>query len=356
MTNCSLPDAIAIFSKDLKNGTVISSIGDKAAMNCLKKIKKVKYLDISKLGDTSVDIINNTINNNCKTGCVKLIISLYSEITGVYCDITNIFSYIKNKKNVECLLIVNSSIRDIVGGGMIKKINKLCADTSSYAYFKCINMLSENGNLRNVIGRLSSITNNNTFVEKIIKQYEASRKIKSVLIERLSAIMPVIPLNTFYNTYEESHVFTTAVIFDNKGNNDIISMSIVSSRATINSNRLFAAMKEYILADSKTINSFAEHFQKDIKRGFVSFDISGITTIAKLSAFYREIVSCLSKISTFTEEVKYTTDSKKLSNTSHNKKVRFSTKLYEDSGPKSCYAKKYKNGKPVSILKKKSMI
>jgi hypothetical protein len=355
----SIQEAISVLS----NKKVLCEAGDRFfTAHCKKLNKDILYMDFNSLGCVDNNSICSIIEKFKWNKDVLIILNTVHSITGVHVDIVSIINLLVERKykNVNILLYVSEQENIIKHDDYIKKILKICLNASSKKIFDCgvyieacSTLITSKPLQCKSITKTSfmSYINTNPKVKSNVNNYI---KYKQLFIEKLKKYMKVIPLIDYNSTYNESHTFISTVVFNNNIKNKWLSLSIISTKNNLNSCRLDLP-KEFISSNDKSI-TFNSNLDKYVKKGFLKINFENISSISKVDNILKLFILSIEKIvPSFNEEIILYT--KKISDTSHNKKVRFSTKLYyDDSTPsiKKGGANKYKNGKPIGVLKKKS--
>lgn len=352
----SIQEAISALS----NKKVLCEAGDRFfTAHCKKLNKDILYMDFNSLGRIDNNSISSIIEKFKWNRDVLIILNTEHIITGVHVDILSIINILVERKykNVNILLYVGGQENIIKHDDYIKKIIKICLNASSKKIFDC-GVYIENCStlITSKTLQCKSITktsfmgyiNANPKAKSMIDNYV---KYKQLFIEKLKKYMNVIPLVSYNSTYNESHTFISTIVFNNNIKNKWLSLSIVSTKNNLNSYKLDLS-KEFISSNDKSI-SFNITLDKYVKKGFLKINFENISSISKVDNLLKIFLLSIEKIvPSFSDEIGFYT--KKISDTSHNKKVRFSAKLYYDENIKKGGANKYKNGKPIGVLKKKS--
>lgn len=347
----------------LSNTKILCEAGDKYSANYCKKLNKdVLYVDFNSLGYTNDNSIYSVINKFKWNKDILIILNTEHCVTGVHIDIVSIINLLVERKykNVNILLYISGQEHIIKNDDYIKKIMKVCMNASSKKIFDCAIYIEDvktlittkTFNLNN-----SKVISKNDFMAYLNKKPSSKSivdnyvKYKQLFVEKLKKYMRVIPLVDYNSTYNESHTFISVVIFNNNIKNKWLTLSIISTRNNLSSSKLDLP-KDIIFSNDKSI-SFNSSLDGYVKKGFLKINFENISSISKVDTLLKLFISSIEKVipSLKEEIVLYT---KKISDASHNKKVRFSTKLYYNELIKKSVANKNKNGKLIGVLKKKS--
>lgn len=347
----------------LSNVKILCEAGDKYCANYCKKLNKdILYVDFNASGYISGNSVSSVIDKFKWNKDILIILNTEHCITGVHIDILSIVNLLVERKykNVNILLYVSGQEHIIKNEDYIKKIMKLCMSASSKKIFDCAIYIEDIKILmttKTFNSKDSKLISKNDFMAYLNKKptikctVDNYVKYKQLFVEKLKKYMKVIPLVDYNSTYNESHTFVSVCVFNNNIKNNWLTLSIISTRNNLNSNRLDLP-KDIIYSNDKSI-SFNSSLDGYVKKGFLKINFENITSISKVDNLLKMFISSIEKVipSLKEEIVLYT---KKISDASHNKKVRFSTRLYYNELIKKSGANKYKNGKPIGVLKKKS--
>ncbi len=350
-----------IYSK--KNKEIICEYGDKRLMAICKKYNS--SIDWGKMLDISINgnIDKNSFLKNSKYSfrqnlkCL-IMLNLEHSITKVHCDISGILSdnsiisqtIVLYSDNL-CSSYINKLLRLFISAFKNKRTYDL------YIILKpinlCISISTQDLFLSNeIIKKVDAIEYLNKEFSNISKTISNSINFKKYFLDNMSNYLQVVPYSDYISSYNESYRFVSMIVFDNKILNKWLTISLINTNAHMPSSKL----KISNISDKEII--FTNSLDKYIKNGFCSIDFSEISSISKCNNLIKLLLKSIENIySEFSSEVKFFKGNGKINTNSKNKKVRFSSKLYTDSNKNSNPSfniKKYKNGKPVGILKKKS--
>lgn len=363
-------------------GEMICEIGDKKLMQWCRKSSRTsvdwcRHLDIDKFGCISKDSFYSSAilmkKNNSK---FTVLMNSEHNITKIHSDVYGILNDSGISKKCDIILFLSS--KENYEGAYLTKLLKTISSCrrenntggNIFVYLRdpgiCIFIVNSNM-VKNPLSSCKSIKKIELveYINEMSKNiFSASvTKYKNIFVNIISKYIQVIPYSTYLDTYNESFRFTTIVIMDNRSANRWLTMSIVNTNKPISSSRL----KICSISDKDISYTSTNNFDSYIKSGFCAIDFSDMTSVSKINSFVKELISSIEKIyPDILAEIKYYSQSTYKSK--NEKKVRFSTKLYvniidskspvlSDSVSKSkpsCCIKKYKNGRPVGILKKKS--
>lgn len=347
----------------LSNVKILCEAGDRYCTNYCKKLNKdILYVDFNSLGYINGNSISSVIDKFKWNKEILIILNTEHCITGVHIDMISIVNLLVERKykNVNILLYVSGQEHIIKNDDYIKKIMKLCMSASSKKIFDCalyiedikVLMTTKALNAKDLkpISKNDFMTylNKKPSVRYMVDNYV---KYKQLFVEKLKKYMRVIPLVDYNSTYNESHTFVSVIVFNNNIKNKWLTISVISTKNSLSSSKLNLS-KDIIFSNDKNI-AFNSSLDEYAKKGFLKINFENITSISKVDNLLKMFISSIEKTipSSKEEIILYT---KKISDASHNKKVRFSTRLYYNELIKKSGANKYKNGKPVGVLKKKS--
>lgn len=344
----------------LSNKKVLCEAGDRFFTSQCKKLNKdILYVDFNNLGCVDNHSILSIIEKFKWNKDVLIILNTEHIVTGVHVDIVSIINLLVERKykNVNILLYVGGPEYAIKHDNYIKKLLKICLNASSKKIFDCGVYLEECSILitsKTLQSKSITKTSFMTYINanpKLKSNIDSYVKYKQLFIEKLKKVMRVMPLVNYNDTYNESHTFISTTVFNNNIKNKWLSLSVISTRTNLSSSKL-DLIKQFISSNDKSI-SFNSTLDIYIKKGFLKINFENVSSISKVDNLLKLFILSIERIiPSFNEEIQLYT--KKISDTSHNKRVRFSTKLYYDNDIKKGGARKYKNGKPIGVLKKKS--
>lgn len=363
---------------------MICELGDRRLMQWCKKSSKstvdwCRHLDIDKNGCISKDsFYSSAILMKRNSSKFTVLMNAEHFITKIHSDVYGILSDSAIVKKCDILLFL--STKENYEGSYLTKLIRTVASCrkSNSASGNVFIYLREPGICVFIMD--SSIGKNPLSAFKPIKKIEfveyineisstvlvgnaSAMKYKQMFVDIISKYIQVVPYITYQTAYNESFRFTTIVIIDNRCSNKWLTMSIINTNKPISSSK----MKIGEFGDKDIAYTSTKNFDSYVKSGFCVLDFSGITSASKVNSLVKNIISSIEKIyPDILSEIKYYCQSAHKSK--NNKKVRFSTKvhvsLFDNKssisssdlvGSKPSFSvKKYKNGKPVSILKKKS--
>ncbi len=378
---CSESDLIRNVSENKRQ--LICELGDRKLMQLCKKntngaVDWRGHLDIDKYGRISLDSFYSSVilakRNN--TSFTALINSEHS-ITKIHCDILNLVSDVNlsRKCNIILFLSTNSNCSAEYLSKLLKTVAVCKRNKNSvniYIYIRELNVcvyIYDSSIIKNCLSKFESIKKVqfveciNSVSQKITSAIESCMKYKQLFINSIEKYISVVPHAEYMNSYNESFRLTTVVVMDNKIANRWLTISIINTLNPISSSKL----KISEVTDKDISFTATNNFDPYIKCGFCSIDFLNITSAAKVNSLIKQILLSIEKIyPDITKEIKYHNQSDRKSR--NDKKVRFSSKIYitdinsnssidKDNigGAKPIFSvKKYKNGKPIGILKKKS--
>lgn len=350
-----------IYSK--KNKEIICEYGDKRLMAICKKYNSSvdwgKMLDISINGNIDKNSFLKTNKYSFKQNLKYLIIlNLEHAITKIHCDISGILS--DNSISSQTIILYSDSLCYSYINKLLRLFSVLFKNKKTYDLYIilkstniCISISTQNLFLANeVIKKIDAIEYLNKEFCSISKTISSSIIFKKYFLDNISNYLQVVPYNDYINSYNESYRFVSIVVFDNKILNNWLTISLINTNTNMPSSKL----KISNISDKEIL--FTNSLDRYIKNGFCSIEFSGISSVSKCNNLIKLLLKSIENIYPyFTDEVKFFKGTGKINSNYENKKVRFSSKLYtnlnKNSSP-SFNIKKYKNGNPVSILKKKS--
>lgn len=363
---------------------MICELGDRKLMQWCKKNSKgdvdwCRHLDIDKNGCISKDsFYSSAILMKRNSSKFTVLMNAEHSITKIHSDMYGILSDPSVMKKCDIILFLSTK-ENYEGSYLTKLIRTVVscrrannASGNVFVYLRepsvCIFIMDINIG-KNPLSALRSIKKIE-FVEYINEVTSgaaignsSAMKYKQMFVDVISKYIQVVPYITYQTVYNESFRFTTIVIMDNRCSNKWLTMSIINTNKSISSSK----MKIGELGDKDIAYTSTKNFDSYVKSGFCVLDFSEITSASKVNALVKRIISSIEKIyPEILSEIKYYCRSAHKSK--NDKKVRFSTKVHISlfdnntsitsnglSGSKPSFSvKKYKNGKPVSILKKKS--
>lgn len=335
---------------------IISSIDDIFVINYCKLLEKNKLIslslvnpnndgiielcDIKKLVNTKTFLINIPYSNG-ELGSINNIKEINEFCKSVnilyFCNFDHLFGLSSINLNIYNIDFISLSFDNFYGPNdigllLIKKNLSIELEKIEYNIGSSYYLLNPLKNIPLILGSLSSL------IDVLKKRKERNLNIynfKLELINKLDQILPIISYNDYINTYNQSIIKLSIILFGSKllSNNskNTICLSIFSIKTCIN----IIEIKKYLEKNDIIISSISNNvlnnlnFDTRIRRGLISISFDDTIKKNNINYIFKKLVSAISQqyVDIYKEIKDNIIVKGKLNSKREKKVVRFSTPL-----------------------------